>query len=357
MVSKGIERSLRCPLPRQWSRRQRINSHLSNLLSLTDSRAFHNCTPAQQNNVVADCVAAEITRETSLQRGTHLKQTRAWNRWGEYNKSIGNSDFFLESFSKHQRIKIIDAFAMAVREGWFSGQAYDLLVESTVESAVSYVCMTFQENGYQKPSLDKDARTGSFYKDSIEGLRMLTPQRRHQTAIPMCVIDELEKKKTSKLCTAIFQLTCLVIFFACRSCEYLKVPAADQQKTTILQLRKHQILQRRQAHQSQWLRTRVFRLRLVNLQKTEERQKDGYNHANGIRRHTTLSGLCCSRYHLPYKKLPKNLQRHPRFSNYDQQQNHTCHVPKRHRCFARRGGSNRGTLTRDQERGNRHALD
>jgi hypothetical protein len=56
-------------------------------------------------------------------------------------------------------------------------------------------------------------------------------------AIPMCVIAEIGKKTISELSITVSQLTCLAIFFTCQSCKYLKVPAADQCRTTILQLR------------------------------------------------------------------------------------------------------------------------
>jgi hypothetical protein len=108
---------------------------------------------------MVDCVAAEITHESAVQRGTHAKQARAWKRWGEYSKCIGNNNLFLESFLRHQRIKIIRAFALALREGLFSGPTYDKLVESTISSTVSYICATFRENGFPNSSLDKDART------------------------------------------------------------------------------------------------------------------------------------------------------------------------------------------------------
>ena len=55
-------------------------------------------------------------------------------------------------------------------------------------------------------------------------------------AILMCVIAELGQKTNSELSITISQLTSLAIFFACRSCKYLKVPAADQQRTTILRI-------------------------------------------------------------------------------------------------------------------------
>jgi hypothetical protein len=52
----------------------------------------------------------------------------------------------------------------------------------------------------------------------------------------MCVIAEIGKKTISEFSIAVSQLNCLAIFFACQSCKYLKVPAVDQQRTTILQL-------------------------------------------------------------------------------------------------------------------------
>jgi hypothetical protein len=44
----------------------------------------------------------------------------------------------------------------------------------------------------------------------------------------MSVISELGTKTISDLSTAIFNFSGLGIFFACRSCEYLKVSAAEQ---------------------------------------------------------------------------------------------------------------------------------
>jgi hypothetical protein len=47
----------------------------------------------------------------------------------------------------------------------------------------------------------------------------------------MSVISALAKQQISKLNRAIVQLTGLGIFFAFRSCEYLKVPQAKQRQT------------------------------------------------------------------------------------------------------------------------------
>jgi hypothetical protein len=64
---------------------------------------------------VADCIAAQITREQAVERGTHEKQARAWKHWGEYIESIGiKNDNYLENFTREQQHTIIGAFALAL---------------------------------------------------------------------------------------------------------------------------------------------------------------------------------------------------------------------------------------------------
>jgi hypothetical protein len=53
----------------------------------------------------------------------------------------------------------------------------------------------------------------------------------------MSVISALTKQKISELDRAIVQLTGLGIFFAFRSCKYLKVPQAEQRQTLQIRLR------------------------------------------------------------------------------------------------------------------------
>ena len=77
---------------------------------------------------MADLAAAEAFREGAVTGKTHQDQARAWRRWDEWYESVGIiDDTFIEHFTKHQRVKLIGAFAMALREGHFSGQAYDKL--------------------------------------------------------------------------------------------------------------------------------------------------------------------------------------------------------------------------------------
>ena len=111
-----------------------------------------------------------------------------------------------------------------------------LKTQPQVTGNVSYVCTTFRENSFPNPSLDNNARTGFLLQRLYWGFKKADPAEKHQKAIPMCVIAELGRKTISELSITIPQLTSLTIFFACRSCKYLRVPAADQQRTMILQI-------------------------------------------------------------------------------------------------------------------------
>ncbi len=167
-------------------------------LPFIDSKRHQNCTSAQQNYLMVDCVAAEITRESAVQQGTHAKQARAWKRWCKYNKCIGNNDLFLKHFSRHQRIKIIRAFALALQEGRFLGPAYDRLFESTIQSQVPF-------HMYARPSEKTASQThpstkmpglDSFYSNSIGASKTQTQQR--NTKRPsQCVSSKRSEKRQS----------------------------------------------------------------------------------------------------------------------------------------------------------------
>jgi hypothetical protein len=113
-------------------------------LPLTGSLSLQDSTDTERNNLVADCVAAQIARERAVERGTHKKQDRVWRRWKEYILSIGiKNNLFLKNFSREHRHIIIGAFAMAVREARFSRASHEQLAAGTVKDTVHYVCVTF----------------------------------------------------------------------------------------------------------------------------------------------------------------------------------------------------------------------
>jgi hypothetical protein len=101
---------------------------------------------------------------------------------------------------------------------------------------MQYVCGTFRENGFPNPTFDDNAKSGFILQQLYCTFRNADPAEEHQKAIPMTVIAELGKKTKLEISTAVFKLAGLGIFFACRSCEYLKVPAAEQRQTKIISL-------------------------------------------------------------------------------------------------------------------------
>ena len=63
---------------------------------------------------------------------------------------------FMDSLARHERIIMLGAFAMAVREGRYSRDRHEVLVEGTVRGAVSHVVQAFRAAGRQNPTKDND---------------------------------------------------------------------------------------------------------------------------------------------------------------------------------------------------------
>jgi hypothetical protein len=116
---------------------------------------FSNSNTAQQNQLVADVVAAETAREGAVTGSTHENHARLWNCFTKYLAYIGLSqDVFLDSFTRSERNKIIGTFAMAVRQGRFSTKAHDTLASGTVQNTISDISVTYSENGQHHPTKD-----------------------------------------------------------------------------------------------------------------------------------------------------------------------------------------------------------
>ena len=187
---------------------------------------------------MADLLAANVACEAAVTGKTHKDNDRAWRRWLEYTDSVGlGSNPFLDGFSRHQQIRLMGAFAMAYREGRFSGPSYECLAEGTVRSALSAISQTFRENDRPNPTWNDDAKLGRFLSRLFRSFKNKDPAPKQQKAIPICVIDELAKLQATEVQKATAQLAVGGFFFAARSCEYLKVRDAKERKTDILRLR------------------------------------------------------------------------------------------------------------------------
>ena len=190
---------------------------------------------------MADLAAAETAREGAVTGKTHEDQARAERRWIEWCKSVGIEDYFLSNFSRGQRIRLIGAFAMAVREGRFSGKAYETLAEGSVRNTISHVAQTFRDNDRSNPTKDEDGELGRLLSRQYRAFRNEDPAPEQQRALPMCVLREVAKLQATETQRAVSQLVIGAIFFAARSCEYLLVPQWETRRTKIFRLQNVQI--------------------------------------------------------------------------------------------------------------------
>ena len=143
----------------------------------------------------------------------------------------------MDEFHKGGRIRVLGAFAMALRQGRFSGPAYDTLVESTVRSTISFVSQKFREDDRPNPTKDEDGELGRLLSRLFRAFKNEDPNPKQQKALPIGVLRELAKLQVTESQKAITQLAIGAIFFAMRSCEYLSAPQAEKKRTAVLKLK------------------------------------------------------------------------------------------------------------------------
>jgi hypothetical protein len=153
------------------------------------STAFSNSTIAQQNQLVADLVAAETSHEGAVTGSTHENHTRSWHRFSRYLESIGiGHNIFLDSFRRSQQNKIIGAFDMALRQGQFLGSAHDTLALGTIRNTILDISAILRENGQPNPTKDNDLQLSFILHRQFRAFKNADPKEKQQKAILACVI-------------------------------------------------------------------------------------------------------------------------------------------------------------------------
>jgi len=76
------------------------------------------------------------------------------------------------------------------------------------------------------------ASSADFYRDNSGHSKMKTQTQSNRKG----VLKDIAKRLTTKTEQAISQLAIGALFFACRSCEYLKVPSQEKRRTDMLRL-------------------------------------------------------------------------------------------------------------------------
>ena len=130
---------------------------------------------------MADCVAAEDARQGAVTGKTIEDQDRAWRRWEEYANSIGiGDDLFLDGLPKPNRIKIMGAFALALREGRFQS---DMMVHWLRQQSEVPFRMWHRPSGTtidQTPQRTMTESLGAFYQGYFEHLETKIQRRNNR---------------------------------------------------------------------------------------------------------------------------------------------------------------------------------
>jgi hypothetical protein len=141
---------------------------------------------------------------------------------------------FYSRLTQNEQIFMLGAFAMAVKEGRFSWDCHEVLVEGTVRGAVSHVVQTFRAAGRQNTTKDNDRELNILLSRQYQTYKNKDPQQKQQKALPFIVLDELAKLQFTELDIALGQLTIGAAFFACHSCEYLTDSKREERRTKLL---------------------------------------------------------------------------------------------------------------------------
>ncbi len=84
-----------------WLLRWWTNKNYPQILPLSASTAFSNSTTAQQNQLMADLIAAETSHEGAVTGSTHKNHAWLWHQFTKYLGTIGiGHDIFLNSFTR-----------------------------------------------------------------------------------------------------------------------------------------------------------------------------------------------------------------------------------------------------------------
>ena len=139
--------------------------------------------------------------------------------------------------SRAHQVEIIRGFAVAVHQGQFHRPRDAPLAESTVSDTIDHVAAVFRENGYEDPQWDAERNLARLLRRQLRSYKKDDPKEVQQKALPICVLCLILSSKSTELCQAMGELAGSAHFWVMRSCEYAKVPKAEQRQTKQLCIR------------------------------------------------------------------------------------------------------------------------
>ena len=189
---------------------------------------------------------ADRARSQGLQANTTAKLNLVFRIWTEFLASIGFCDVtdpFLANLSPEQRIRLIGAFAHAVRQAEFSTHRDTPLASATVRDTIASLSATFVENDRPDPATNIHGKTHRILRLQFSAYRHTDPAVKHQRALTIEFILKLYFQHATPVDTCMGPLIILAFFFAMRSCEYLTINS--EQRTKLLRIQDIRFFQER----------------------------------------------------------------------------------------------------------------
>ena len=160
------------------------------------------------------------------------------------------SNFFMDTLARHEKIIMLGAFAMAVREGGFLQDCYKVLVEGTVRGAVSHVVQAFRAAGRQNPTKDEDRELIFLFSQQFRAYKTKDPIQKQQkgpTIYPAQQIREATSDR-ARYCDVLTNYRGSILHLS--SLQILDHSKGGQMTAKAIMFAKYQILQRRASHPS-----------------------------------------------------------------------------------------------------------
>ena len=209
---------------------------LKKMRPYSGSKQFQNTSSSERDLLVHYINTAAVARTAASVEATKTKRASSFKCWTTFIISIGIKKLYLEGFTKYQQNITMSAFAQAMRKAAFTRTNKTELVEGTVNATVSFVAQAFRSNNRPDPRLDVDGKLCFILQEQFRAYRNQDGSRRKQKALPMMVLRKMMDLSTSEREQAVSWLLIGAIFFAMRSCEYLRTSSEDKKRTKIVRI-------------------------------------------------------------------------------------------------------------------------
>ena len=144
--------------------------------------------------------ACQDARKQGSTVGTQNQRDRNWNRWLRFLDTIECKDdpLLRQIPEPFHRTATLSAFSQSMRQAEFSSSAFRTLAQGTVRASVDHVAQTFRIRQRPDPRLDADGKLSCLLSQQYKGYKNTDKNSRQQKALPLIVVRQLVKNKSSK---------------------------------------------------------------------------------------------------------------------------------------------------------------